>query len=65
MADMTPDHDHGTTATYSCNEGFGLSGGDVVRTCGGDGRIVTGEWSGSAPSCERKCLVMTYGRCTL
>ena len=54
MSDNTPDNDHGTTATYSGNEGCVLGGGDVVRTCGGDGSIVTGEWSGSAPSCERK-----------
>ena len=43
--------DYQTTATYSCNTGFGLSAGDSVRICtaslsGG------GEWSGSPLTCE-------------
>ena len=40
----------GTTATYTCNEGFFLQG-DRTRTCGGDGSGLNGVWSGSAPVC--------------
>ena len=36
------------TVTYTCNNGFQLSG-DPTRTCGSDG-----QWSGSAPTCDRK-----------
>ena len=46
LVDLT----HGTTfvqtATYSCNTGYNLVG-DSTRTC-----QATGEWSGSAPTCE-------------
>ena len=34
------------TATYSCNTGYNLVG-DSTRTC-----QATGEWSGSAPTCQ-------------
>ena len=43
------------TATYACNPGYGLSGGDTVRTCVGAAGS-SGEWSGVAPTCERKNL---------
>ena len=36
----------GQTATYSCNTGYNLVG-DSTRTC-----QATGEWSGSAPTCQ-------------
>ena len=52
--EMVPEFVFGTTATYSCSEGFGLNGGDAVRTCGPDGNDdTTGLWSGNAPSCDR------------
>ena len=37
--------------TYSCDDGYGLLGGDSVRTCV---RSPTGpgEWLGIAPTCE-------------
>ena len=53
-----------TTATYSCDPGFGLSGGDSVRTCTGSTEN-PGEWTGTAPTCEGKtekvcdCVLIT------
>ena len=38
-----------STATYKCNEGFKLTGGDRVRKC-----LAGGSWSGKAPLCECK-----------
>jgi len=35
-----------TTATYSCDTGYGLSGGESVRTCSGV------DWSGTPPTCQ-------------
>lgn len=46
--------DFGTVATYSCDAGFGLSGGDITRTCDGDGTTPDGSFTGSAPTCESK-----------
>ena len=42
-----------TTATYRCfdERGFGLSGGNRVRTCVGSSSG-PGEWDGTAPICE-------------
>ena len=40
----------GLTATYRCNTGYTLVG-DSTRTC-----QVTGNWSGSAPTCEGMLL---------
>lgn len=44
------------TATYGCNAGFGLSGGDRVRNCGSSSSG-PGTWSGTAPTCEGKLLL--------
>ena len=43
-----------TTATYTCNEGYGLSGGSTTRTCGPNAVNTNpeGTWSESAPTCE-------------
>ena len=49
--DTTCPFDLGTTATYSCDAGFELQNGDIVRTCEGDGTTETGTWSGMAPVC--------------
>ena len=39
--------DEGSTATYTCDEGFDFTGGDKFRTCQSDG-----QWSGQEPICE-------------
>ena len=50
----------GTMASYSCVSGFGLSGGDATRTCGGDGSSPTGVWTGVASSCGGKSRMTLY-----
>ena len=49
------DHTTGTTfrqtATYSCNTGYNLVG-DSTHNC-----QATGEWSGSAPTCQGMLLL--------
>ena len=45
--DMTADFEFMTTATYSCDTGYALVGGDIMRTCVGDR-----EWNGTAPICD-------------
>ena len=52
--DQTPDFDFGTIATYRCDRGYGISGGNGIRMCGGDVSSSVGLWSGIDPSCERK-----------
>ncbi len=42
----------GTVATYSCGDGYGLIGGDVMSTCGGDGSSTNGVWDGVVPTCQ-------------
>ena len=49
--DTTAPHSFTTTATYGCNPGYGLSGGDRVRTCVGSS-AGPGVWSGTAPMCQ-------------
>ncbi len=49
--DTVSPFDYQTTATYSCNIGFGLTSGDSVRMCLGSSEG-PGEWSGTAPFCE-------------
>ena len=48
--------DYQTTATYTCDVGFGLLGGDLLRICVGSSSG-PGEWSGTAPTCEGIRLV--------
>ncbi len=45
--------DYQTSATYSCDGGFGLLGGDLLRSCVGSSSG-PGEWSGTAPIYEGK-----------
>ena len=51
--DTTAPFDYLTTATYNCDIGYGLSGGDTVRNCVGSNQ--GGEkWNGTAPVCQGK-----------
>ena len=68
FTDMTIPFDFGTVATYSCEDGYGLSGGDMASTCGGDYTSITGVWSGTPPTCESKLNLLTtsvVGACLL
>ena len=54
---VTPNFDLGTTATYSCNDGYtlDLSIGVEVRTCIDDGdNDAVGMFSDQEPACVRK-----------
>ena len=43
----------GSVATYTCDLGYDLIGGDVQRTCDSNR-----QWSGTEPTgCQRKCHV--------
>ncbi len=44
--------DYSTVAIYFCDTGYGLNGGDLTRSCGGDDSSTTGSWSGTQPTCE-------------
>ena len=46
QVDLTSGTTFGQTATYTCNTGYNLVG-DSTRTC-----QATGQWSGSAPTCQ-------------
>lgn len=54
--DMTAPYQFGTTATFSCNTQFGLSGGDRTRECGVSA-LGSGRWSGTAPTCGSESLL--------
>ncbi len=43
----------GSTATYTCENGFDLTGGDDFRICQPDG-----QWSGQEPICEGDFIIM-------
>ncbi len=63
--DVTSDFDLGTTATYSCNEGYtlDLSIGVEVRTCIDDGDNAVGVFSDQEPACVRKyCMQLIIVR---
>ena len=52
-SDGSSPYDYNTAATHTCNEGFFMTAGNVVRTCG-NGEGVNGAWSGTAPTCTCK-----------
>ena len=41
----------GSTATYTCDSGFGLASGDATLTC------VSGIWTGTSPTCAGMCNI--------
>ncbi len=45
------------TASYSCSAGYGLSGGNTVRTCTGSAGS-SGEWTGTAPICDGTYIII-------
>ena len=53
-SDTTESYDYGATATYQCDSGYELTGGDDERTCTGDGSSPVGQWNGTAPHCAGK-----------
>ena len=56
-ADVTPDYDLGTEATYTCEAGFyiNITEANQVRRCVDDDEIdAIGGWSGQEPSCDCK-----------
>ena len=57
--DVSEPYDYGTTATYQCDSGYELTGGDTVRTCTGNGSSPVGQWNGTAPVCTGKDKTQT------
>ena len=67
--------DFETFATYSCDPGYELSGGNDVRMCDGNSVSAVGSWNGTAPSCtresyhfvtlhrDRRCVMRLYLQC--
>ncbi len=53
-SDTTDPFNFGTTATYSCNDGFRL-GGNTVRTCVGSEL-----WDGTEPECLGMYVPIIY-----
>ena len=54
QVDLTSGTTFGQTATYSCNTGYNLVG-DSTHTC-----QATGNWSGSAPTCQGMLLKVLF-----
>ena len=48
MVVIPDDQSVNSTATYSCNSGYSLEGGDPQRNC-----QYNGQWDGTAPTCGR------------
>ncbi len=49
-----------TTATYRCDPGYDITGGNNERTCTGDGSTPSGQWNGAAPQCPRMFYYMVF-----
>ena len=47
----------GSIASYSCDFSYNLTG-DATKTCQNVGSSISGEWSGSAPVCQSKLLII-------
>ena len=52
--DMMAPYSVDTVATYTCNDGYVLTGGIEMRTCRDNGDGTGGSFDGTAPTCERK-----------
>ena len=52
---LTTDTVYQSTAIYSCDTGYTLSGGQSTRTCQDNG-----QWNGSAPECDRGFPINTF-----
>ncbi len=52
--DTPAPYEYGTVATYVCDTSYGVSGGEGVLFCGGDGSDTAGSWGTSMPTCERE-----------
>ncbi len=50
--DTSAPYEYGTVATYVCDTSYGVSGGEGVLFCGGDGSDTAGSWGTSIPTCE-------------
>ena len=61
--DTSPPYDYQTVATYSCNPGYGLFGGDRTRQCL-NSSSGEGEWKGMVPICEGE-LLLKVDNCNL
>lgn len=48
-----------TNASYGCDPGYGLTGGDRIRTCVGS-QSGPGQWSGTPPQCQGKYYINCY-----
>ncbi len=57
--DTTSPFDFGTTATYSCNDGYFLEG-EQTRSCAGDGSSTMGTWDLTAPTCTGIVVEINY-----
>ena len=51
--DMTANFELRTMATHTCDAGYILSGPEVRNCDEGDGTNLIGEWTETAPTCER------------
>ena len=40
-----------SVATYNCDVGHNLVGGDMTRACERNANTIPGDWSGTAPEC--------------
>ena len=58
--DTTSPYDFGTVATYVCDSGFGISGGNRTRACGGLDLSTVGTWNGIAATCDCEFTLHSY-----
>lgn len=61
--DTTTPYVLGTQATYGCDEGYELDGGNKRRVCIRRNSTSTGYWNGTAPSCSGNNYIVTCSSC--